>query len=162
MTPLDEREIRRAIRNCSRGERESMTLPRLAEVPWEHLEFLGWRDARSPKRGYLVQVQDGEPVGIAVRGSDAPVRRSALCSLCHVVHRDGVALFVAARAGRAGRNGSTVGLYVCDDLACPTHLRAGIKPTRQVPDPTPVIAARGAELSARLTAFMTGVLRSDA
>jgi hypothetical protein len=162
MQKISERDIRGAIRNCSRGERDTMTLPKLDTVNWDDLEYLGWRDAKAPLRGYLVHVPADEPVGIAVRGSASRVRRTALCDLCHCVHQDGVALYVAPRAGQAGRNGNTTGLYICDDLACSSHLRAAIKPTRQMPDPAPLVAARGAELRARLTTFITGVLRSDA
>ena len=161
MRALTEREVRRAIRNCSRGERESMTLPKLDAVPWADLEVLGWRDPRAPLRGYLVALHDDEPVGITVRAAETRVQRAAMCDLCHGVQADGVALFVAPRAGRAGRNGSTLGAYVCDDLACSTNLRAALRPSRQLPDPAPVIAARGAELSRRLAGFVAGVLRDE-
>ena len=123
MGPLDERAVRRAVRNCSKGEREGMTLPDLRTVGWDDLEYLGWRDPRAPQRGYLVQVTAAGPVGITVRAAESRVRRAAMCDLCHQVHQDGVGLFVAPRSGAAGRNGDTIGLYVCDDLACSRHLR---------------------------------------
>jgi hypothetical protein len=97
MQKISERDIRGAIRNCSRGERDTMTLPKLDTVNWDDLEYLGWRDAKAPLRGYLVHVPADEPVGIAVRGSASRVRRTALCDLCHCVHQDGVALYVAPR-----------------------------------------------------------------
>jgi len=37
-----------------------------------------------------------------------------------------IALFVAAHAGTAGRQGNTVGTYICADLACSLYIR-GIK-----------------------------------
>ncbi|HEX8495815.1 MAG TPA: FBP domain-containing protein [Actinomycetales bacterium] len=158
MQPLSEAAIRGSMRNCSKGERTSLTLPALAAVAWDQTELLGWRDPRSPRRGYLVTVVDGEPVGVALRAGETRVRRKAMCDLCRCTHDDGVALFVAPRAGRAGRDGNTVGTYVCDDLACSRHLRAEIKPSRAVPDVGPLVAARGLELEQRAAGFFATVL----
>lgn len=158
MLPLTEADVRRSMRNCSKGERMSMSLPDLAAVPWDDTELLGWRDPRSPRRGYLVHVVDGEPVGIALRAGETRVHRKAMCDLCRSTHDDNVALFVAPRAGRAGRDGNTVGTYICDDLACSRHLRASVKPTREVPDVTPVVAARAADLEHRVAAFTASVM----
>ena len=137
-----------------------MNLPNLTTVHWQDLEYLGWRDVKAPQRGYLVHEQGEELVGITVRAGESRVRRTALCDLCHSVHQDNVALFVAPRTGQAGRNGDTIGTYICDDLACHAHVRAALKPTRQLPDPAPLIAARGQELQGRLSAFIAGVLRT--
>lgn len=159
MEPLTEREIRAAFLNCSRGERQSAHLPRLHEVPWADLEYLGWRDPKAPQRGYLVHRTAAGTRGIAVRAPESRVRRTAQCALCHRVEQDGIALLVAPRAGAAGRNGNTVGTYICADLACSAHLRAALKPSRSLPDPAPVIAARGQELTDRLDAFISSVVR---
>ncbi|WP_342782051.1 FBP domain-containing protein [Trebonia kvetii] len=41
--------------NCTKGEAKRLNVPRdLAELPWEDLDFLGWRDQQSPERAYLV------------------------------------------------------------------------------------------------------------
>lgn len=161
MVPLSERALRASFRNCSRGERESLTLPDLRSLDWEALPFLGWRDPKAPLRGYLVRVQDDGPVGVVLRAPETRVRRTAQCLLCHSVHSDGVALFTARRLGAAGKRGSTIGTYVCDDLRCPDHLRASLRPSRQLPDPAPVLAARTEEMLERLDGFLAGVLREQ-
>ena len=159
MEELTGRQVRDALRNCSRGERQSLTLPPLGDVPWADLEYLGWRDPRAPLRGYVVQQTASGARGIALRVPESRVRRTAQCALCRTVHQDGVALFVAPLAGPAGREGNTVGTYVCADLACSLHLRTALRPTRAVPDPAPVLAAQAAELTSRLDAFVDRVLQ---
>ena len=160
MNPLTERELRRSFRNCSRGERETLTLPALHAVDWATTAFLGWRDPKAPQRGYLVrEVGGGDPVGIVLRAPETRVRRAAQCLLCHTVHQDGIALFVAKRGGAAGRNGSTIGTYICDDLQCSAHLRSSLRPSRRLPDPAPVLEARTREMLERLDGFLAGVLQ---
>lgn len=156
MSPLTEAQVRGAICNASRGERTRMHLPDLAALPWDDLDVLGWRDPKAPQRGYLVQ---GPGEGVQLRAPESVVRRTAQCLLCHCVHEGDVALFVAPRAGEAGRRGNTVGVYVCADLQCSAHLREELKPSRQLPDPTPVLAARVAGLHERLRAFLAAVQR---
>jgi hypothetical protein len=56
------------------------------------------------------------------------VRRSlvktTVCSICLSSHTgSGVSLFGARRAGPAGRDGNTVGTYMCGDLACSLYVR---------------------------------------
>ncbi|GAA5023101.1 hypothetical protein GCM10025734_79950 [Kitasatospora paranensis] len=41
-------------------------------------------------------------------------------------HTGGVSLMVAPKAGRAGQQGNSVGLYLCSDLSCSLYVR-GIK-----------------------------------
>lgn len=159
MEPLTERQIRAAVQNCSRSERQALNLPRLTEVRGDELEYLGWRDPKAPQRGCLVQSTGRGTRGIVVRAPETRVRRAAQCALCHSVHQDGIALFVAPRAGPAGRRGNTLGTYICQDLACSKHVRAALRPSRRLPDPAPVIAAQGAELSRRLDAFINSVLQ---
>ncbi len=38
-------------------------------------------------------------------------------------HTRGVSLMVAAKQGKAGQQGNTVGTYTCSDLACSLYLR---------------------------------------
>lgn len=159
MDRLSEKQVREAFRNCSRRERLAANLPKLDAVPWDDLECFGWRDPKAPQRGYLVYWSGDGPRGLVLRAPESRVRRTAQCSLCQAVHEDGVALFVAPRGGTAGRNGDTIGTYICDDLACSAHLRAALRPSRQLPDPAPVIAEKGADLVQRVDAFVTLVLR---
>ncbi|MFF2650079.1 FBP domain-containing protein [Streptomyces sp. NPDC058045] len=128
MEPLAEKDIRASFINCSKGEAKRIDLPRdLADRPWEHLDFLGWRDPGAPDRGYLVVQRGDRLTGITLRAAQG-VRRSftktTVCSLCLTGHPgSGVALLAAPRAGVAGRQGNTVGAYVCADLACSLYLR---------------------------------------
>lgn len=128
MEPLTEKDIRASFVNCSKGEAGRVHLPRpLADVPWASLDFLGWRDPGAPDRGYVVTVDEAGPTGVALRGSPG-VRRSftktTVCTLCMTGHPGtGVSLWVAARAGAAGRQANSVGAYICSDLACSLYLR---------------------------------------
>jgi hypothetical protein len=127
MDPLDEPQIRASFVNCSKGEAKRLSLPRdLGEQPWSDLDFLGWRDPGAPDRAYLVA--PGEPaVGITLRiaaGMRRNLLRSSLCSLCLTGHSGGgVDLLAAPLAGPAGRQGNTVALYMCADLACSLYVR---------------------------------------
>src|SRR5690606_19686626 len=124
MKPLTPTEIRESFVNVSPEDSERIPLPGLHEVIWEEREYLGWRDPQSRLRGYLVYWMGDTPVGVALRASDASLRPgiSAMCSLCRTMQPSGqVTLFSAQRAGQAGRDGNTVGTYICDDLSC-SHL----------------------------------------
>ncbi len=101
-------------------------------------------------------------MGIALRAADTRMsaRRSVMCLLCQSAQSgDAVSLFTARRAGEAGRNGNTVGTYVCADLACATRARSEIPPWLRERDPAEVGEERVAELRERVTAFLDAVLR---
>ncbi|MFE0465400.1 FBP domain-containing protein [Kitasatospora sp. NPDC058965] len=131
MKPLTEPEIRAAFVNCSKGEAKRLNLPRdLAERPWEDLDFLGWRDPQAPDRAYLVTELAGRVTAVVLRSPSAAAwqQRRSLCSLCVTMHTGGVSLMVAPRAGQAGKEGSSVGAYLCADLACSLYLRGKREP----------------------------------
>jgi len=165
---LTEAEIRRSFINCSRGEAKTLTLPRgFDELTWSELEMLGWRDPKAPLRGYIV-VQgdvlegDAQPVGIAVRAAESRMssRTAAMCLLCQTGQSgDAVSLFTARRTGEAGRNGNTVGTYMCADLACSRRVRTEIPPWLLERNPAEVVAERAAELRERVRGFV-GAVRS--
>lgn len=47
-----------------------------------------------------------------------------MCSLCLTTHPGGgVSLMTARKTGAAGREGNSVGLYICTDLACSLYVR---------------------------------------
>ncbi|GAB2771971.1 FBP domain-containing protein [Streptomyces daliensis] len=128
MDPLGESDIRASFVNCSMGEARRLSLPAgLAELPWSDLDFLGWRDPGAPDRGYLVVPREEGPLGVtlrAPRGVRRSLTKTNVCSLCETAHAGtGVALLAARLAGPAGREGNTVGAYVCADLACPLYVR---------------------------------------
>ncbi|MFE3639099.1 FBP domain-containing protein [Streptomyces sp. NPDC059168] len=127
MRQLTEQDIRNSFVNCSKGEAKRLAVPRdLGERPWGDLDFLGWRDPGAPDRNYLVAERDDGLVGIALR---RPTARSgllhrSLCSVCLTTHPGGgVSLMTARKAGPAGREGNSVGVYMCTDLACSLYVR---------------------------------------
>ena len=133
-----------------------------ADTAWDDLVVLGWRDPKAPLRGYLVVERDGEPVGIAVRAADSRMsaRTAATCLLCQTTRSGSdVSLFTARRAGEAGRQGNTVGTYMCADLGCAARVRTEIPPWLRELDPDEVAAERTAELAQRVHGFLDSVLR---
>jgi hypothetical protein len=127
MRPIAESDIRASFVNCTKGEAKRLALPReLATTPWDDLDFLGWQDGAAPDRAYLVAEFGDAPVGVALRrasGGAGRMRRT-MCSLCLTTHTaGGVSLLTARRAGKAGQQGNSVGLYACSDLACSLYLR---------------------------------------
>ncbi|MFD6327345.1 FBP domain-containing protein [Streptomyces sp. NPDC058442] len=138
MRSLTEQDIRGSFVNCSKGEAKRLFVPRdLGERVWSELDFLGWRDPGAPDRGYLVteRADQGRLTGVALRFQ--PARRGflhrSMCSLCLTPHpRGGVSLMTARRAGTAGREGNSVGAYMCTDLACSLYLRG-----RKIPETGP-------------------------
>ncbi|WP_328535290.1 FBP domain-containing protein [Streptomyces sp. NBC_00344] len=128
MRHLSETDIRSSFVNCSKGEAKRLGMPRdLEERPWGDLDFLGWRDPGAPERVYLVVEHDGGLVGLALRAVTAAKRgftSRSMCSLCLTTHTSGgVGLMTARRPGEAGRQGNTVGQYLCTDLACSLYIR---------------------------------------
>ncbi|MEW2158903.1 FBP domain-containing protein [Streptomyces sp. NPDC007189] len=127
MRSLTEQDIRNCFINCSKGEAKRLAVPRdLGERPWDDLDFLGWRDPGAPDRGYLVTERDGRLVGVALRfqTSQRGFLHRSMCSLCLTTHPGGgVTLMTARKAGPAGREGNSVGVYMCTDLACSLYVR---------------------------------------
>ncbi|MBZ9645396.1 FBP domain-containing protein [Streptomyces sp. PSKA30] len=127
MRSLTEQDIRTSFINCSKGEAKRLAVPRdLGERPWDDLDFLGWRDPGAPDRSYLVAEREGRLVGVTLRFP--PPQRGylhrSMCSLCLTTHpRGGVTLMTARKAGAAGREGNSVGVYMCTDLACSLYVR---------------------------------------
>ncbi|GGL02078.1 hypothetical protein Sme01_46820 [Sphaerisporangium melleum] len=133
MRPLTDRDIRASFINCSKGETKRLDLPGdLAERRWDDLDFLGWRDPGAPERAYLVTERDQALVGVALRVTTSASRNftsRSMCSLCLTTHTSGgVALMTARRTGEAGRQGDSVGRYLCTDLACSLYIRGEKQP----------------------------------
>ncbi|NUP52819.1 MAG: FBP domain-containing protein [Catenulispora sp.] len=130
MNPITEREIRASFVNCSKGEASRLGLPDLTTLPWADLDFLGWRDPSAPDRAYLVADRAGRPTGLSLRASGGSARGFAsrsMCSICLTTRTGGgVALMTARRTGESGRQGNSIGQYLCTDLACSLFVR-GLK-----------------------------------
>ncbi|MCX4977776.1 FBP domain-containing protein [Streptomyces sp. NBC_00620] len=127
MRSLTEQDIRSSFINCSKGEAKRLPTPRdLAERPWDDLDFLGWRDPGAPDRSYLVTERSGDVVGVTLRlpSSQRGFLHRSMCSLCLTTHPgNGVSLMTARKTGAAGREGNSVGIYMCTDLACSLYVR---------------------------------------
>jgi hypothetical protein len=161
MQPLTETDIRSSFVNATQGEAGRVTLPGLHEVLWEQREYLGWRDARAPQRGYIVHWRDGKAVGVVLRAAETRMRSgfAAMCSLCQTQQpANQVSLFSAPRAGEAGREGNTVGTYICADLACSLTIRIAPPKYDMQPDPAEIVDRRISSLRSRLGAFTDSVL----
>ena len=164
MTPLTEREIRRCFVNATRGQAQRATLPNLAELDWNRLDYLGWRDAKAPLAGYVIVQLDGAPTGILLRApSKGGRQRQAVCAWCEdVVEVDGVTLFVARRAGAAGRRGDSIGTLLCGDFRCSANVRRRPMRTEASTDEARarLVTDRIAGLQQRAAAFVAEVSRS--
>ena len=97
--------------------------------------------------------------GIAAntQATGVPRRGAGLCDLCNTAHRvTDIALFAARRAGSAGRDGNTVGTYICADLACSLYVR-GLRELDVPQGETALPEVRAERLAARLEAFVNRV-----
>lgn len=162
MQPLSPVKIRASFVNATQGEIERIPLPGLHEMIWDDREYLGWRDQQARQRGYLVHWIDGRPVGVVLRASDFALKAgiSAMCALCRITQpSDQVTLFSAARAGQAGRDGNTIGTYICDDLACSHMIRVLPPPHPMQISREELLAQRAAMLLERAQAFTADVMK---
>lgn len=161
MQPLTAEEIRRSFVNSSKSLVKAMTLPQdFGDLPWDSLDYLGWRDPKAPARGYLVVRREDGVTGIAVNtaATGKPRRGTGLCDLCHTAHQiTDVSLFVARRAGAAGKAGNTVGTYICADLACSLYVR-GLRVPEAPQAETVRPEIRTERLAERMESFVARVL----
>lgn len=161
MNPLTDKLIRASFVNCSRREAADVTLPVLAEQPWERLDYLGWIDRKAPLRSYVVLTVDDTLVGIALRAPEpGGARRHAICAWCEDVYtKNDSSLYVARRSGAAGRRGDTIGTLICTTFDCSRNVRRRPTIIEAGEDPAGVIARRTAGLQERSLRFAREVLR---
>ncbi|MQY16007.1 hypothetical protein SRB5_61990 [Streptomyces sp. RB5] len=159
MHPLTEPEIRASFINVSKGEAKRLAVPRdLSDLPWDDLDFLGWRDPGAPDRSYLVAHHEGALTGIAFRFPR--IQRGFLqrnmCTLCLTTHPgNGVSLLTARKVGKSGRDGNSAGLHLCTDLACSLYLRGKKTVGPDRPEETLTLDEKVDRLTARLAEFVT-------
>ncbi|MDQ0728344.1 FBP domain-containing protein [Microbacterium sp. W4I20] len=125
MRPIDERAIRASFINASRKEVATLTMPAdLADIDFDKLDYLGWTDPKMPRRAYVVARIDDTPVGVLLQRAEQRVLARAQCSWCEdVTLRNDVQLFVARKAGAAGRKGDSVGVLTCAEFGCSHTVR---------------------------------------
>ena len=159
MRPVTESQIHASFVNCSRREAAQATMPPgLAGLDWERVDYLGWNDPKNPRRAYVVPWLDDRPVGIVLRASDGATTRNAVCAWCEdVIATNDVSLFVAKRAGSAGRNGNTLGTLICADFACSQNARRRPTIVEAGDDAAAVVARRIAGLQDRSARFVASV-----
>ncbi len=111
--------------NASKRERAAVRLPAdFATLDWDALDYLGWRDLKTPNVGYVVTWIDDDPVGLRLQRADARPRSRAQCSWCADVRLpNDVVLYTTKRAGAAGRRGDTLGTLICEDFQCSRNVR---------------------------------------
>jgi len=159
VSPLTESQIRTSFVNLTGGEAKRANLPTdLATTSWTELDYLGWRDPKSPQRGYLVAEHDGVLRGIGLRlAAHTAGPRKTMCSLCMTV--GDVTLMVAARAGRSGQAGNTVGTYVCTELVCSLYARDKLRPRGEIARETMAVEQKIQRLRGNLDEFVARVLK---
>lgn len=125
MRPIDERAIRASFINASRKEVSSLSLPPgFAEIDFDLIDYLGWVDAKFPRRAYVVAEVDGVHTGVLLQRAEQRVISRAQCSWCEdVTLRNDVQLYSARKAGPAGRKGDTIGTLVCAEFGCSHNVR---------------------------------------
>jgi FBP C-terminal treble-clef zinc-finger len=178
MRSISEGEIRASFVNCSKGEAQRLNLPRdFGETVWDDLDFLGWRDPGAPERGYLVVARGdgfggggggdgggvgGRVVGVSLRagvGGGRGFTARSICTLCKTTRTGGgVALLSARRAGESGRNGNTVGQYICSDLACSLYARGKKVSAGTLLDETLDLDSRIARVRKGVDAFLGRII----
>lgn len=164
MNPLTESQIRSSFVNCSRREAAQVTLPDLSALTpeaWDRLDYLGGVDRKAPLRAYVVLTVDDALVGLALRAPDDPgSRRRAVCAWCEdVTATDDVSLYVARRAGAAGRKGDTIGTLICTRFECSRNVRRRPTIIEAGQDPAGVVQRRIEGLRDRSLRFAREVLR---
>ncbi|MFF4775396.1 FBP domain-containing protein [Microtetraspora fusca] len=162
MQPISDKEIRGSFVNCSKGDARRANLPKgLSDLPWDDLDFLGWRDPGAPERGYIVAERNGGVVGVTLRLAQdvrRSITKSTVCSICLTTHSGtGVALFTAPRVGAAGRQGNTVGTYICADLACSLYVRGKKRVDLETTFETLTVEERVVRAVVNLSAFLDKV-----
>ncbi|MFE2752896.1 FBP domain-containing protein [Actinosynnema sp. NPDC059335] len=160
--PTPAEEIRKSFVNCSKGEAKKLTLPAdLDSRNWAETDFLGWIDPRAVNNAYLVLPRDEGVVGVVLRANTPPksALRSSSCAFCLTNHvLSDVGMFVAPKAGAAGRRGNTVGTYVCADLACSAYVRRKRRPSAPQPAETLDDDERIARMLTNINHFVEKVL----
>lgn len=171
MRHMTESEIRASFVNTSVRERKAITMPDgFDAIRWDRLDYLGWRDPKSPGTGYLVLAPapdagddsgeggGAEPTGIMLRAGAVPARTRPQCALCEDISLPNeVILFAARRAGAAGRKGDTVGTLICANFECSENVRRKPSSAMAGDDPERVRRLRIGALRERVARFVARV-----
>jgi hypothetical protein len=162
MQSLTEKTIRESFVNASRKEVTDATMPDLGDLPWQRLDYLGWRDRKLARRAYLVVDLENGPVGIVLQQAETSPRSRAQCSWCQdVTLPNDVVLFTARLAGAAGKKGNVVGTLICANFECSVNVRR-LPPVAYIGfDVEAARENRIATLRERATSFAAGIAISS-
>lgn len=162
MQPLTPKSLKDSFVNTSKREAAEAIPPfKLDEVEWEKIDVFGWTDKSNPMVAYAVIPVEGTPVGIMLRAS-ATKPKKTMCALCEdIIDLSDVRLFVAKRAGAAGRKGDTIGTLIHAGFTCNKNVRR--KPNRfeGVSDPEGFVAKRVTALQEHAVQFALRVLNGE-
>lgn len=127
MKVVTEQDIRMSFINCSKGK------PSVCRSPVISRNCRGriWTSSAgvtSPLPGAATSSPSTTAAlaGITLRfpSQQRGFLHRSMCSLCLTTHPgSGVSLMTARKAGPAGREGNSVGLYMCTDLDCSLYVR---------------------------------------
>lgn len=159
MLPLTESDIRASLVNASQREARDVRLPDgFADLAWDRLDFLGWRDPKAPQRGIVVVPAGDELIGVLLQQAGTAPRSRAQCSWCQDVKLpNDVVFYSAKRSGPAGRKGDTVGTLVCQDFQCSRNVRKTPPPAYEGYDVEAARLQRMDDLQLRVAAFAAEV-----
>jgi hypothetical protein len=161
--PITEKQIRSSFVNSTLRERKELLLPAdFDELDWDNLDFLGWRDPKVPSLGYVFSEVDDELVGVLLRQSEGLTRGRPLCNWCEDVQLpNDVVFFGARRAGKAGRNGNTVGTLICAGFECSRNVRTLPRLAYEGYDQEAARVERIEALRLNVYAFLSAVMKSE-
>ncbi len=155
------RELRLALGNVDGATRRAVHAPRvLTRVPWEELDYLGWRDPGAQQRGYLFVERQGELRGIMLLNTKTrpSAARAVMCAFCRMPRRFGQAVLFSSPTHTSKKNSSTRGSYICSDLDCNLRINS-LRPTSPLDPPAAELVTRHRELLAEaVERFVASVL----
>ena len=126
-----ESEIRKSFVNCSKGAAQRLNIPQsVLQGDWESQIFLGWFDPKSPRSGYVVvETEDGLRGLVLEKSAQKASGGARMCQICLTLHpASGVTLVSIPRSKTTKDRYSTVGTYVCSNLACGDYTLGRRKP----------------------------------
>ena len=168
MEQITQDDLVNSFINCSKGQRNKIFVPPVEELLKDQSEktiFIGWKDLQKPQEGYVVTEVEGDLVGILMKNSSNKTKSLASASMCQmcktVLGKSEVSLYSAAKAGDAGRRGSTVGTYMCRDLTCLDYVNGTKKPILTQPGETLTVSQRKDRLHNGISKFISKVRETE-
>ncbi|MDR6867405.1 hypothetical protein J2Y69_002008 [Microbacterium resistens] len=159
MQRLSRADVRGALEHTVTTGRRIHLPADFDDLNWGMLDYLGWKDPRSPLRSYLLAVVDGRLEGLRLERVAPPQLthgRAVMCNLCHFSRRfHEVSMFVTRNPSASRQKQlNAVGTMLCTDLDCAANVHTAPPQGPYDPPIADVIAARRAGLQSRVAAFI--------